>query len=176
MIRSRNQAVHALAVSPDGALVACGLSDGRLLLAESDNPQRVIDLVGHEQEVTGLSFSPDGTRIASVSADTTLRLWDVTRREEVLLLRGLGDPLASVAFSPDGAHIASVSADGRILILEAKLSAAEFVRELANDLSPAEIIEFLEADDALEAPLRDTALRIARRLKADHPATRSTNP
>ena len=88
------------------------------------------------------------------------------------MLRGEMTPLSSVAFSPDGARIATAAADGTLRILEGKLSAVEFVRQMSQDLSPAEIIDFLEADDALEEPLREVALRIARRMMADAAATR----
>ena len=172
----RGRPVHALAVSPDGKLLACGLADGRIVITEFGSWETVARLDGHVEPVSGLAFSPDGTRLASVSADTTLRLWDVARQEEVIMLRGHQRPVTSVAFSPDGARIATASTDGAVRILEARVSADDFVRQMANDLSPSEIIEFLEADDALEGPLRDTALRIARRLNADHSATRSTNP
>lgn len=172
----RGRSVHALAVSPDGKLLACGLADGRIVITEFGSWETVARLDGHVEPVSGLAFSPDGTRLASVSADTTLRLWDVARQEEVIMLRGHQRPVTSVAFSPDGARIATASTDGAVRILEARVSADDFVRQMANDLSPSEIIEFLEADDALEGPLRDTALRIARRLNADHSATRSTNP
>ena len=80
-------------------------------------------------------------------------------------------PITSVSFSPDGARIATASIDGGLRVLQARRSADEHVRQMADGLTPAEVIEFLEADDALEAPFRRVALEIARKLNAPAPAS-----
>ena len=175
MIPLGDQSVHALTISPDDELLVCGLSDGRIVIADRRNLESTTRLEGHRDRVTGLTFSPDGTRLISVSTDETLRLWDVARHEEILMLHGHKAPITSVSFSPDGARIATAATDGTVRILEAKDSAAEHVQLLATVLTPAEIIESLEADDALDASFRRVALLIARELPAPKPASQPVN-
>ena len=73
--------VQALAVSPDGRLLAAaegvGSSDG-IWLYETASGRPLKKLAGHSGEVHDLAFSPDGRRLVSVSRDQTGLVWDVT--------------------------------------------------------------------------------------------------
>lgn len=68
----------ALALSPDGVLLAAALADGeRALLALYDvasGRQRIL-LHAHHRTVHELSWSADGERLVSVSADGTAKVW-----------------------------------------------------------------------------------------------------
>jgi hypothetical protein len=73
--------VQALAVSPDGRLLAAaeGLSASeRVCVYETASGRLLKKFAGHAQEVNDLEFSPDGLRLVSVSADQTGLVWDVT--------------------------------------------------------------------------------------------------
>ena len=66
----------ALAISPDGQLLATAAQDGlvRLWHLASRNP--LATLRGHATPVRTLEFSPDGSTIVSCGVDQTLKVWD----------------------------------------------------------------------------------------------------
>jgi WD40 repeat protein len=80
---STDHATIALAVSPDGKVIACGDSDGVVRLSALDTGKELRKLTGHQGTVLAVAFSPDGRRLVSGSRDTTALVWDVT---------GVGDP------------------------------------------------------------------------------------
>ncbi len=67
--------VQALAVSPDGRLLAAAPGVG---IYETASGSLIKNLAGHSSGVEDLAFSPDGRRLVTVSADQTGLVWDVT--------------------------------------------------------------------------------------------------
>jgi WD40 repeat protein len=90
------------AVSPDGALMVSGGSDGVLRLWNLSNGHLEMSLSGHTDRVNAVAFSPDGSRILSGSRDKTIKLWERKSGQELLTISGHTDWVQSVAFSPDG--------------------------------------------------------------------------
>ncbi|WP_437781759.1 phosphorylase family protein [Sorangium sp. So ce1097] len=101
----------AVAVSPDGQLVASAHRNGPVWLWDAGTGAARRALSGHIASVRGVAFSPDGATLASCGSDTTIRLWDVATGRELRVLRGHAATVTNVAFSPDGALLASVSND-----------------------------------------------------------------
>jgi len=65
-------AVHGLALSPDGKTIACGRGDGTVQRWDT-NGQRMEGIwAGHSDWVLSLSWSPSGCHLASGSLDGTL--------------------------------------------------------------------------------------------------------
>jgi WD40 repeat protein len=101
-----------LAVSPDGARLAAGLSDRTVRLWDAATGQVVDVLRGHSDLVMDVAFSPDGGRLASAAYDRTIRLWDLaTKRHRVL--RGHTGPVQRIAWQ-DADHVVTASVDGTI--------------------------------------------------------------
>jgi WD40 repeat protein/tRNA A-37 threonylcarbamoyl transferase component Bud32 len=89
------------AISHDNELVAMGLGDFSIQLADSQSGAIRARLLGHRALVRSLTFSPDGKTLASGSDDGTARLWNVaTGRELFTLIDGAG--IVVVEFTPDG--------------------------------------------------------------------------
>ena len=108
----RQPSERAVAISPDGLLVATGGADKRIRIHETATAAQVLDLSGHGDVVRTLSFSPDGRRLASGGDDLTLRVWDVASGRTELVLTGHRAPIQFVRFSADGARLHSLADDG----------------------------------------------------------------
>ncbi|MFJ6940705.1 NB-ARC domain-containing protein [Streptomyces sp. NPDC101132] len=107
-------AVPALAVSPDGRLLASAGADGTVQIRDTATWARTHALTGHEGEVQGVAFSPDGAWLASVGGDATVRVWDAATGRAVTALR-TERPLVGCAWHPDGRDLAVCGSGGLYL-------------------------------------------------------------
>jgi WD40 repeat protein len=128
-IRNVAQKTHALAYSPDGALLAAASGvPGQLGEVALFNPTN-----GAELKVLGtlpdmalsVGFSPDGNRLASGGADNSIRIYDIAAGREQLVIQQHADWVMAVAWSHDGAHIASASRDRTARVYDAKTGELE---------------------------------------------------
>lgn len=113
--------VRALSFSPDGAILASGAEDQRIILWDMANVgvlgagQILQTLGGHTSKVTSLCFSPRGDLLVSGGDDQTVRLWDIARTNsgvlasirEIKTFQGYRNLFGSICFSPDGQTLAS---------------------------------------------------------------------
>ncbi|MBN8911402.1 MAG: serine/threonine protein kinase [Rhizobiales bacterium] len=114
--RGHNEAISALAFSPDGKLLASASIDGNIRVWSTRSGRAQRRLYGHRGRVGALSFSPDGKTLASSGADGQLRIWDVARGRTLRTITGHGGPVNAVTFAPDGERIASAGDDGTVRI------------------------------------------------------------
>jgi WD40 repeat protein len=81
--------VTALALSPDGLLLATGGEDHTIRLWNPATKEELARWKAHDANVTALAFHPDGKTLASGGSDGTLRLWDLPLIRKELAAVGL---------------------------------------------------------------------------------------
>jgi WD40 repeat protein len=91
------QAVRALAVSPDGRLLASAGSDKLVVIWDLTTGSRLV-LAGHTQRLYAVAFSPDGTLVASGGRDYDIRIWKSATGELVDTLEGRRTAVRGLAF------------------------------------------------------------------------------
>jgi WD40 repeat protein len=90
----------ALAISPDGRLVAASTQAGIVRLCDAVTGELIADLPGNGR---GVAFSKDGRRVISAGTGRDgIKLLDIATRQELLNLSGTGPVLQDASWSADG--------------------------------------------------------------------------
>ena len=139
-LRGEHATVSAVALSPDGNLLAAGGQDRAVHLWNSADGRQLAVLRGFAGAVSAVAFSPNGSLLAAGSADRTIRLWNPVRRTALGLLTGDTGGIEDLAFSPSGALLASASSDGQVRLWNPATRRLEQV--LRHDGTPALSVAF----------------------------------
>jgi WD40 repeat protein len=117
--------IFAIALSPDGKMLATGHFNGNVYLWDVTTGKLVATLQrstglspGGATDVGTLAFSPDGKTLAAGIGSGLIVLWDTATQQKVATLSdgyGLGG-VTSVAFSPDGRTLATGDNDGHAVL------------------------------------------------------------
>jgi len=125
-------AAYALAVSPDGKLIATGAYDQKIRLWDTATGKEVALLKGHNGAVNGLSFRPDGKVLASASADRTVKLWSIPTGQRLETLSQPTKEQTSVVFSADGKQLFAAGSDNRIRLWNISADAKEGTNKIVT--------------------------------------------
>jgi WD40 repeat protein/HEAT repeat protein/predicted Ser/Thr protein kinase len=99
---------HALALSPDGQLLAAAVGDGVALVRLDTGQTKTLPAAAQ-----GLTFSPDGQRLV-VASERGVKFWDPARGLDILTLGGRSSVgnISQVAFAGAGGLVLARGADG----------------------------------------------------------------
>jgi WD40 repeat protein len=107
---------HVVALSADGADLATGTADGRILVWDVHAGTLRRTLTGHRNDVLGLRYLADGT-LLSGGSDQIVRRWSTTGAV-MSQTADLGHSIAEVAVTPDQRLVVTGCYDGAIRIHE----------------------------------------------------------
>lgn len=99
--------ISALAVSPDGTLLAAGTRDGSVRLWDAAGQRQLARWTAHEGTVTALAFFPDSRALLTSGAERTVARWFV--EEGTLPPAGrwkVDGHVTALAVAPDGRTVA----------------------------------------------------------------------
>jgi WD40 repeat protein len=110
--------ISALAVSPDGRLLASGslYQDPTIRIWDTTNGKLLRRLEGHSGWVASLTFAKEGQRLYSASSDQSIRIWDVNTWNEITVLRGHVGEVYSLAVAERSHLVASTGRDGNLML------------------------------------------------------------
>jgi len=115
---THQDAVSAVAFSPDGRSVATGSFDNTARVFEAATGKELARLT-HQDAVNAVAFSPpDGRLVATGSDDHTARIFVAATGKELARLSHKG-AVNAVAFSPDGRFVATGSDDNTAYVFVA---------------------------------------------------------
>ncbi|WP_322770385.1 pentapeptide repeat-containing protein, partial [Frankia sp. Cr1] len=106
--------VSTMAFHPNSGLLACGTTNGRLILLSTADGTVVANQYTHHGWVYAVVFDATGRRLATAGEDGAIRLWDAKTGEGAGGLAGHSRAVRAAAFHPDGRYLTSGSEDGSI--------------------------------------------------------------
>ncbi|MBW4577891.1 MAG: WD40 repeat domain-containing protein [Aphanothece sp. CMT-3BRIN-NPC111] len=106
--------VYEPTFTPDGAVVAAGLSNSTIKLWNAKTGSVLHTLKGHAYAVHGIAIRPDGQVLASASSDKTIKLWNIKTGQLIRTLGPAREAAIKLDFSPDGQRLLSTTQDSNI--------------------------------------------------------------
>ncbi len=132
--------ILALAVAPDGNLLATAGADHAVLLWDLGRGRAVRRWTGHRGPVLAVAFAPDGRTLASGGQDQTIRLWPAAGKGPGRAFRGHAGPVVALAFAPDGRSLASAGIDNTVRLWD--VAAGKEVRQFRGEHTVVQAVAF----------------------------------
>jgi WD40 repeat protein len=149
--------LFALAVSPDGEVLAAAGYDRVIRLWRLADGAPIATLEGHQRAVTSLDFLDDG-RLASCGRDYQVIVWDLAARAVLVRTEGHARWAMGVRASADGRLLFSVGEDGAVCCWAADSGARTWRRRFAE---PVWGLERTPAGDAIVVGRGGAVARLA---------------
>jgi WD40 repeat protein len=118
MQAGHTKSVDAIAISPDGLLLASGSADNSARLWEVATGHEIRTFSGHSLGIKALAFSPDSKLLVSGAIDGHVKLWNTVTGSALWDQPDCGSASAA-AFSRDGRWIAVGNMEKTIKLLDA---------------------------------------------------------
>lgn len=116
VLKGHQAAVNGVTYSLNGALLASGSEDGKVILWNAASGEIIRTLEAHSASVNAVAFSPDNTQLATGSADKTVALWKVETGEKLFTLEQHTKAINCLAFSPDGSVVVAAAQDNSLSV------------------------------------------------------------
>lgn len=97
----------ALAISPDGSVLAAGSYDTDLRIWTTRHGELLRRVEDLPLAMFALAFTPDGRFLAAAGADRVVYFWDTKTWQLARKLTGQPEMISAMAFSPDGRLLAT---------------------------------------------------------------------
>lgn len=110
LVRTKD-AVFAIALSPDGRLVAAGGADRVVYEVEIATGKELLQIEDHADWVMDVNWSPDGKQLVTASRDKTSKVFDAVGGNSLITFNGHGNAVYSAAFLSSGKGIVSAGSD-----------------------------------------------------------------
>jgi WD40 repeat protein len=118
VLGGHSSAIHSLALSPNGKLLASGSADETVRVWDVATGAELRVLSGYKGEVRAVAFTPDGDRIVMGVADGQVRVWNLGSDKVERALAGHKGVLRALAISPDGKSLVTAGEEVNIWNLE----------------------------------------------------------
>jgi WD40 repeat protein len=119
-MHGHSQPLRTVATSADGAVVATGGDETRVLLWDGRTGQLKKALGGkHQDFVNAVAVRHDGASVVSGDAGARIFVWDTVSAQVRWQLLGHAEEISAVAFSPDGRWIVSADEAGQVRVWNA---------------------------------------------------------
>jgi len=162
LLRGHDDAISAVAISPDNRWLVTGSDDKTARLWDLKDPAAEPKLLrGHDDAIWAVAISPDNRWLVTGSSDKTARLWDLRAKDPAnasIVLRGHEYDINAVAISPDNRWLVTGSSDKTARLWD--LSLDELVelacRTVGRNLTKEEWQQYME-----DQPYQKNLLRLA---------------
>lgn len=121
---------YALAINPNGNIVATGDGEGRVRFWSLREAKLVSEFLPHQEQITGIAFTPDGKTLITSSNDRTIKVWDLGTGGLLHTLIGHTGAVRSISLNPNGTTLASASNDGISLW---NIATGEFLSQISRE-------------------------------------------
>lgn len=117
-LAGHTQEVSAVAVSPDGAVIASASFDRTLRTWNAATGKLLRTFRGHASRLEGVTFAESGKRVVTCGdrEDPTLRVWDAATGNELHRSDSVPGGLLAVAALPGGKRVVTVATDACLRI------------------------------------------------------------
>ncbi len=119
VLSGANSPITALAMGPEGAVLAAAGEDKVVRLWDLGTGKLRASLSGHTGAVNQLRFSARGGFLASAADDGSVKLWDPATGHLTRTLTGKGLALRWLEVTPDGTLVAAAGETNNILVWDA---------------------------------------------------------